>query len=309
MVRKPCSELLKRCYEGRFTFTGEIEPGKTADLTNVIEAGRLYKGIVAAVNITDCPMASAYMNSLVPSYVVQREVGIETIYQVTCRDRNRVAIFADLLAAGALGIVNILALTGDRTTHGDFPEAKPVFDLDSVSLINMIRKMTDEGKDLSGNEIEKPPEFHVGAVSDPCADPIEPEILKIEKKVNAGAEFIQTQVVYDIEIAKRFLNNVEHLKIPVLVGIFPLKSSKAASWISKYCPGVSIPVELMDKLHRTEKIRDKNLQESHYKEINIEYFGDFVCELKKTTNAAGCHIMAAGYEEIAKHIAEASGIE
>lgn len=300
---------MRRFFDGRFTFTGEIEPGKTADLTGVIEAGRLYKGSVAAVNITDCPMASAYMNSLVPSFIVQKEVGIETIYQVTCRDRNRIAIFADLLAAGALEIVNILALTGDHTTRGDSPEAKPVFDLNSVSLIRMIRKMTDEGKDLNDNEIERPPRFHVGAVANPCANPMEPEILKIEKKVNAGAEFIQTQVVYDIERARQFLNNVEHLDVPVLIGIFPLKSSKAASWMSRYCSAVNIPVELMDKLYKVEKISDKNLQESHYKEINADYFGDFVRELRKTTKAAGCHIMAAGFEEIAKHIVEASGVE
>ena len=139
MVYEHFSKLMKNLRSGTFTYTGEIEPGKTADLTKVIKAGRLLKGSVVAVNVTDCPMASARMNSLIPSYVIQKESGIETIYQVTCRDRNRIAIFADLLAAGALGIVNVLALTGDYTTHGDLPEAKPVFDLDSISLIHMIR--------------------------------------------------------------------------------------------------------------------------------------------------------------------------
>lgn len=309
MIRKSYGEFMKNLVSGRFAFTGEIEPGKTADLTKTIKAGRLLKGSVLAVNITDCPMASGHMNSLVPSYVIQKEVGIETIYQVTCRDRNRIAIFADLLAAGALGIVNVLALSGDYTTHGDLPEAKPVFDLDSISLIHMIRKITDEGKDLGDNEIEQPPKFHVGAVANPCANPIEPEIVKIEKKVNMGVEFIQTQVVYDIETAREFLDNVKHLKVPILIGIFPLRSSKAALWMNQHCPEVNIPVEFMDKLRRTERMRDKNLQESRCKDINIQYFGQFVKELRKNTKAAGCHIMAAGFEEITRPIVKASEME
>lgn len=303
------SELMKSIRAGRFTFTGELEPEKIGDMRDVIEGARKLVGHVVAANVTDIPQSFAYMNSLAPSYVIQKEVGLEAICQMTCRDRNRLALFADLLAAGALGIKNILALTGDHPSLGDQPEAKPVFDLDSASLTYLIRKITDEGVDLKGNPIEHPPKFHVGVAINPGARPLEPEILKLERKVSVGAEFAQTQVVYDIEAAKSFLKAVKHVKIPILVGIFPLKSYKVAKWMDEYVPGIEIPSELMSRLEEINRIEDKAQRKEKTVELNIEYFGDFVSELHKTTHAAGVHIMAVKMEELVPKIIEASGVK
>jgi len=289
MAQKIYSDLMRSLSEGKFVFTGEVEPVKTTNLHEMIETAKILKEHVVAANVTDNPAGLAYMNSLVPSYIIQKEAGLEAIYQITCRDRNRIAIFSDLLAAGALEIKNVLALTGDHTALGDNPQAKPVFDLDSQQLVHMIRKMVDEGVDLTGHQIENPPKFHVGVAAAPAAQPLEPEIIKLERKASLGAEFVQTQVVYDIEIAKKFLDDTQHIKIPILIGICPLKSVGMAKWMAKNLPGVIIPSEVMDRLKKAEeKGKDAVMQE------NIEIFGELIKEIKKT-RASGVHIMAVHY--------------
>ncbi|MCD6470328.1 methylenetetrahydrofolate reductase [Candidatus Bathyarchaeota archaeon] len=299
------SELMASLKSGKFTFTGELEPKKTTDLTPYIDVARKIKGYVVACNVTDNPQSFAYISSLVASYIVQKESGLEVIYQITCRDRNRIAIFSDLLGAGALGIKNVLALTGDHTTLGDTPQAKPVFDLDSVQLVRMIRSIVDEGVDMNGKPIESPPKFFVGAGANPNADPLEPELIKFEKKVRVGAEFFQTQVVFDIEKAKGFLEETKRYNVPVIIGIFPLRSYKVAKYFDEYVPGVKVPGELMEALAKAGEISDKKLRREKYREINLEYFSKFIKELKKTTSAAGCHIMSVGYEEIIPPLVEA----
>ncbi|MFW9985672.1 MAG: methylenetetrahydrofolate reductase, partial [Candidatus Odinarchaeota archaeon] len=197
--REAYSKLMEEIHAGKFVYTGELEPEKIGDMEEVIEGAKKLVGHVVAANVTDIPQSFAYMNSLAPSYMIQEKAGLEAVCQMTCRDRNRLAMFADLLAAGALGIKNILSLTGDHPSLGDQPEAKPVFDLDSASLTALIRKITDEGVDLNGHEIQHPPKFHVGVAINPGAVPLEPEILKLERKESVGAEFAQTQVVFEIE--------------------------------------------------------------------------------------------------------------
>lgn len=305
--REAFSNLMKNIHAGKFTFTGELEPEKIGSMEEVLEGAQKLVGHVVAANVTDIPQSFAYMNSLSPSHMIQEKVGLEAICQMTCRDRNRLALFADLLAAGALGIKNILALTGDHPSLGDQPEAKPVFDLDSASLTYLIRKITDEGVDLKGNEIHQPPKFHVGVAINPGAIPLEPEILKLERKESVGAEFAQTQVVFEIEAAKEFLKSIKHVKVPTLVGIFPLKSYKVAAWMDTMVPGVSIPEPMMSKLKEINSIEDKQKKKEEYVAFNIEYFGEFVREIRKTTHAAGCHIMAVKWEELVPKIIEASG--
>ncbi|MFX0168115.1 MAG: methylenetetrahydrofolate reductase, partial [Candidatus Hodarchaeota archaeon] len=207
------SKLMEEIHAKKFVYTGELEPEKIGDMEEVIEGAKKLVGHVVAANVTDIPQSFAYMNSLAPSYMIQEKAGLEAVCQMTCRDRNRLAMFADLLAAGALGITNILALTGDHPSLGDQPEAKPVFDLDSASLTALIRKITDEGVDLNGHEIQHPPKFHVGVAINPGAVPLEPEILKLERKEAIGAEFAQTQVVFDIESAKTFMQAIKHIKV------------------------------------------------------------------------------------------------
>lgn len=243
------------------------------------------------------------MSGLFPIHMIQDKLGLEMIYQLTCRDRNRIALLSELLAAGASGVRNILALTGDHTSLGDTPEAKPVFDLDSAQFTYMIRRLVDEGTDLNGNKIENPPKFHVGVAGNPNADPLEPELLKIERKVAVGAEFIQTQVVYEMEKAKKFLDEISYLKVPTLIGICPLKSLGMAKWLDKECPGITIPTEIMERLTRAKKKGKTGILEE-----NLEIFGEFLRELKQNTHAAGCHIMAVGFEWIVPKIVERAGL-
>lgn len=289
----------------KFAFTGELEPEKTTNLTHIMGAAEELKRSVVACNVTDNPQSFAYISSLAVSYLVQEKTGMETIYQITCRDRNRIALLSDILGAGALGIRNILALTGDHTTLGDTPQAKPVFDLDSVQLIHMTRKVVDGGVDLNGKSIESPPRLYIGAGANPNANPIEPELAKFEKKVSAGADFFQTQVVFNIETAKNFLKETSRYNVPVLIGIFPLRSYGVAEYFDKNVPGVKVPKELLEKLAKTGEISDRTKRRERYREINLNYFGGFIKELKETTSAAGCHIMSVGYEEIVSLLVEA----
>ena len=305
--REAYSKLMEEINAGRFVYTGELEPEKIGDMEEVIEGAKKLVGHVVAANVTDIPQSFAYMNSLAPSYMIQEKAGLEAVCQMTCRDRNRLAIFADLLAAGALDITNILALTGDHPSLGDQPEAKPVFDLDSASLTALIRKITDDGVDLNGHAIEHPPKFHVGVAINPGAIPLEPEILKLERKASVGAEFAQTQVVFEIESAKAFMDAIKHVKVPTLVGIFPLKSYKIADWMTRFVPGVTVPEELLTQLEELKKIEDKPRRKEKIVELNVEYFGTFLRELRKTTQAAGSHVMAVKWEELIPRIIEASG--
>ncbi len=296
-------ELVKQMKENKFVFTGELEPVKTTNLHEVLEGAKILKGHVVAINITDNPTSFGYMNALVPSYMIQREVGVEAVYQMTTRDRNRLALLSDVLAAGALGIKNILVLTGDHTTVGDTPESKPVFDLDSATFAYMLRKVIDEGVDLKGNKIEDPPKFNIGIAAAPNAEPLEPELLKIERKVRLGVDFIQTQCVYSVEQAKRFAEAASYLKTPILFGVAPFKSMAMMKWMIKFVPGIKVPEEVEQRLR---KAREKSKEA--FREENIEIFGELVRNIRKTTSAAGIHMMAVGYEWVVPKIIERSAI-
>jgi 5,10-methylenetetrahydrofolate reductase len=295
---------MKQINAGKFVFTGELEPVKTTSLDEVIEGAKVLKDHVVAINITDNPTAFGYMNALVPSYIIQKEVGVEAVYQMTTRDRNRLALISDVLAAGALEVKNILALTGDHTTVGDTPQAKPVFDLDSATFVYMLRKIIDEGVDLNGNEIENPPKFNIGIAAAPNADPLEPEILKIERKVKLGVDFIQTQCVYSVEQAKNFLGAASYLNTPILIGIAPFKSISMMEWMVKFVPGIKVPKEIQETLYKAKKTGGK---QAVY-EANIDIFGELLKAIRKTTNAAGIHTMAIGFEWIVPKIIERAGL-
>lgn len=304
--RPAYSQLMKKIRSGEFVVTGEIEPVKTTDLTEVLEAAKTLKDHVTAINITDNPTAFAYMNALIPSYFIQERVGVEAVYQMVARDRNRLALTSDLLAAGALGIKNILCLSGDTTTMGDNPGAKKVWDLDVTQFIYMASMMVDEGVDLAGNEIKNPPKFNIGSSANPCASPLEPEIYKLVRKQNAGAEFLQTNSLYDIEVIKSFLSECRAagLKIPILIGITPFKSVKMMDWLVKYVPGIVVPDEIQDKLRRA---REKSKEA--FIDMNVEIFSELCREIKKTTDAAGIHMMAIGFEWIVPRVLEEAGLK
>lgn len=291
------SNLMRSLESKKFTITGEVDPPKGANREAVIRQARLLKEHVVAANVTDNPLGIMFMGGLACCAIMQNEVGLEAVYQVTCRDRNRIALQSDILGAAALGIRNVLALTGDHPSLGDHPQAKPVFDLDSVQLTAMLRKMVDEKKDFAGNKLDVAPEMHVGVALSPGLSPLEPEIIKLEKKIKAGAEFAQTQVVYDVKVMEKLREAIAHLDIPVLVGIAPLKSLGMAKFMAKNVPGVTIPEEMMKRLEKSKNI----------KETTIEITADLLREIKEL-GFAGAHVMPVGMDAEVGEIIKRSGV-
>ena len=302
MPQRPAySNLVKTIREGKFVFTGELEPEKDFDLKHVLHSAEEMKktGKIIAANVTDGPQGDAYTCSMVPCYLVQEKVGLEAIWQMTVRDRNRIALFGDILGGSILGLKNLLALTGDHSALGDHGNARAVYDLDSTQLIDLVSKMVDEGTDLEGNEIQGgKPQINVGCAANPNSNPREPEILKVGRKVEVGADFIQTQTSFDVDDAKEFLKELEKYNIPVLLGLFPIKNYGIAWYFNEYIPGVSVPKDFLDALKATKKIKDKQQKYAAIDKINLEFYEPFIKEIKKTTKAAGIHCMAVHYERL-----------
>ena len=303
--RPAYSQLVKDIRAGKFVLTGELEPEKVTGLEEILVSARAMKPYVVAANVTDNPLAYAYMNSLIPSWVVQKEVGLETVYQMTVRDRNRLALTSDILAASYLGIKNILAISGDHTVLGDNKGAVSVYDVDSAQFVYMLHKMIDEGVDVAGNEIHGNVDINVGIAANPNADPLMPEVLKVGRKTKIGADFIQTQTMFDIDKTKEFLKEAQKYKCPTLIGVFPLKSYGIADFFDRFIPGVSVPTELLANMKKAKKEPDKEKRRQLYDEVNLTFFRPFIKEIRKTTNAAGIHVMAVMYERIFEPLLEA----
>ncbi len=304
MAKRPAySNLVKTMREGKFLFTGELEPKKMVDLSSILHSAEEMKktGKIVAANVTDGPQGDAYTCSMVPCYLVQEKVGLESIWQMTVRDRNRIALFGDILGGAILGLKNMLALTGDHSALGDHQNARAVYDLDSTQLIDLVSKMVDDGTDLEGKEIEGGKiEMNVGCAANPNSNPREPEILKVGRKVEVGADFIQTQTSFDIDDAKEFLKELERFNIPVLLGLFPIKNYGIAWYFNEYIPGVSVPKDLLKALKTAKKEykEDKKKRNEVIDKINIDFFEPFIKEIQKTTKAAGIHCMAVHYERL-----------
>ncbi|MHA1883543.1 MAG: methylenetetrahydrofolate reductase [Promethearchaeota archaeon] len=304
MSKRPAySNLMKAVQEGHFVFTGELEPKKILNLEEIIHSAKEMKNTkrIVAANVTDGPQGDAYMSSMVPSYLVQEKANIEAVWQVTVRDRNRVALFGDVIAGAILGLKNILTLTGDHTALGDHKKGRAVYDIDSTQFAEMLSMMIDDGTDYEGNEIEGGKiEMNFGCVANPNSDPREPEIFKVGRKVERGIDFIQTQTAFDVDQAKEFLKELEQFNVPVLLGVFPLKSHGIAWYVDNFIPGVSVPKDLLKALKTAEK-ENKGNKPGKYAaidKINIEFFKPFIAEIKKTTKAAGIHCMAVEYERL-----------
>lgn len=262
--------------------TGEVGPPKGVSTQEMLESAELYKGRVVAVNVTDQQSAVMRLGSLAVCHLL-RDMEIEPIFQVTCRDRNRIAIQSDLLSAYILGVENVLCLTGDYVTLGDHPQAKSVFDLDSVSLLQAVVQL-QQGKDLAGKELDGVPKFFLGATVTPGANPLEPQIIKMEKKVKAGAQFFQTQAVYEPEKFEEFIQAVKYLNVPVLAGIILLKSAGMARFMNKNVAGIHVPDNLIEEMEKAENRVDKS----------IEIATRLINELKELCQ--GIHIMPIGWE-------------
>jgi methylenetetrahydrofolate reductase (NADPH) len=278
-----------------FAVTSEIGPPKGIETKKLLEDADLIKGRVDAINVTDLQSSVMRLGSLaVCSLLKQR--GFDPVFQVTCRDRNRLALQSDILSAAALGIENLLILTGDYPTSGDHPEAKPVFDLDSVQLLQVVRKL-QSGVDMKDNKLTgAAPRFCAGAVVNPGAEPLEPQIMKMEKKIEAGAVFFQTQAVYDVKTFETFLSKTKHLNVPILAGIVLLKSAGMAKFMNKNVAGVCVPDGLIKEM---ESAKDKVGQ-------SVAIAVRLIKELKPMCQ--GVHIMPIGWDTVVPRVLNEAGL-
>jgi methylenetetrahydrofolate reductase (NADPH) len=285
------SEALK---SGKFVVTSELGPPKGVDITEMLEDAELLQGRVDAINVTDQQSSVMRLGSLAVCRLLL-ERGIEPIFQMTCRDRNRIALQSDLLSASVLGIENVLCLTGDYVSLGDHPQAKPVFDLDSVSLLETARKL-QQGQDLAAKELKGSPKFFLGAAVTPGANPLAPQILKMEKKIKAGAQFFQTQAVYEPEQFESFMHKVRHFDVPVLVGLILLKSAGMARFMNKNIAGVHVPDDIIEEMDKAENKRQKS----------IEIAARLIKDLKHLCH--GVHLMPIGWEKQVPAVLDAAGL-
>ena len=282
----------------KFVVTAEVGPPKGTDIKEMIHHMEILKGKVDAVNITDNQSAVMRICSMAVSKIAM-EHGLEPIFQMTCRDRNRIGLQSDLLGASILGIKNVLCMTGDHVSAGDHKGAKPVYDVESVQLLKIVDGLNN-GKDMSGNEMKGSTDFFQGAVVTPEANPIEPQLIKFEKKIRAGAKFFQTQAIYDIEKFKDFMKHARKFPVKILAGFVVLKSVGMANFLNNNVPGIRVPQVLIDELKAAgkEKALDTgmNITARHIKQLKEEK----ICD--------GVHIMAIGMEDKVPLIMERSGL-
>lgn len=286
---------LKKCLEeGAFVVTGEIGPPKGVDLEECMNSIEKIGGYVTAVNVTDLQSAVMRIGSLaVCVKLVER--GIEPVFQITCRDRNRLALQSDLLSAWAMGISNVLCITGDHPALGDHIEAKPVYDLDSVQLLKAA-SLLNQGQDMTGHELEGKPDFFLGAVVTPEADLLDLQIIKMEKKIKAGARFFQTQAVYDPDRFEKFMKRVQDFGVPVLAGLVVLKSAGMALYMNENVAGVNVPESIINEMERTPK--------DDRKKKAVEITARIIRQVKPLCH--GVHIMPLGWDELIPNIVKES---
>jgi len=278
-------KLIERFKQGKFVITCELGPPKGIEIDKLIDEVEPLRDKVDAFNVTDLQSSVMRVGSLAACRLL-KDKDLEPIMQLTCRDRNRLALQSDVLSAAVLGIENLLCLTGDHPTLGDHPKAMPVFDLDSVQLLSAVKGLMG-AKDMAGNDLEgRPPEFCLGAAVNPGAEPLEPQIMKMEKKVQAGAEFFQTQAVYEVDKFSSFMEKVRHFKVPVMAGIVLLKSPAMAKFMNANVAGIHVPEEIIDELAGVGK--EKRVEKS------LEISARLIRQLKDLCQ--GVHIMSLGWE-------------
>jgi methylenetetrahydrofolate reductase (NADH) len=286
---------------GRFAVTAELNPPDSADPREVYERALVLSEVCDAINATDASGANTHMSSVGICSLLTR-AGYAVVMQISCRDRNRIAIQGDVLGAAAMGVQNILCLTGDGVQAGDQPGAKPVFDLDSISLLETIRTMRDERKFLSGRKITTPPQVFLGAASNPFVPPYDYRPIHLTKKIAAGAEFIQTQYCFDMALLEAFMAKVReqglHEKAFILVGVGPLASARAARWMREHVPGIHIPDAVVQRLEGAKH------QKLEGKQLCIE----LIQRIREIEGVAGVHVMAYRQEELVSEIIAASGV-
>ena len=296
--------LLKTVLEqGKFAITAEMAPPKGCDFSEQLEVAQVLKGKVHGVNVTDMQSACLKASSL-GLCIHLKNAGIEPILQITGRDRSRMAILGDVLSAASFGIDTILALTGDHPVVGDCAQSKPVYDLDSVGILNMLSKMEQTGCDCGGNPLSATPKLFKGACVTPVYEPMILQIHKLKQKVDAGAKYIQTQGIFDTESLKRFLDAVDRagIDVPIMAGIIPLKSAGMAKFMNANVPGIAVPQEQIDLL---SSARERGVRAS---ELGIDLAAKLIADIKVENLCQGVHIMAIGAERNVPVILEKAGI-
>ncbi len=301
--KAPCSRLEEILRAGHFAVTAELNPPDSADPEDVYRAASVLAEVCDGINAVDASGANCHISSVAMCALLTR-AGYEPVYQVTCRDRNRIAIQGDMLGAAAMGVLNVLCLTGDDVTVGDQPEAKRVFDFDSIQLLRTARTMRDEAVFLSGRKITSPPCFFLGAAANPFVPPYDWRPQRLAKKIAAGAQFIQTQYCFDLSRFREYMGQVRNLGLDkqafIMAGVGPLKSAGAAEFIRTKVPGVIIPDEIIDRLKKTPKEK----QQEEGKKICIE----LIQQIREIEGVAGVHIMAYRQEELVAEIVEQAGL-
>ena len=291
------SKLKQVLKDEIFAVTGEIGPPKGVDLEKCLEDAEKLRKKVAAINVTDLQSAVMRIGSMaVCAKLVER--GLEPVFQLTCRDRNRLALQSDLLSAWVLGIRNVLCLTGDHPSLGDHPEAKEVYDLDSVQLLKAARSL-NEGQDMAAHQLDGKPDFFLGAVVTPGAEPLEPQLIKMKKKVDAGARFFQTQAIYEPEKFEKFMDRAQTFNVPVMAGVVVLKSAAMARYMNQHIAGISVPESIITELEDTKK----EMRKSKAVEITARIIR------KVQPLCQGIHIMPLGWDELVPEIIKAAELD
>lgn len=293
--------LQRACESGAFVVTAEISPPDSVNPQDLLKRARLLRGVVDAVNVTDNAGANSHLSSLAAAALLAAD-GHTPVFQAACRDRNRIAMQADIMGAAALGVQNLLCLTGDAVGQGDQPQAKPVFDLDAVSLLGIARGMRDQGVYFSGRMLSSRPNLFLGATANPFVPPYEERVMNLEKKVDAGAQFIQTQFCFDLELLQRFMQEVRSRGLDerchILVGVGPLPSVRTARWLAAHVPGVHVPPATIRRLEQAADAKQEGIR------ICIET----IQALQGVKGVAGVHLMGHKNEPILAEIIVSSGL-
>lgn len=303
------SKLHEAFAAGKFALTAEMAPPKGYDFTEVLETASLLKDCVDAVNVTDMQSACLKASSL-GLCIALKQAGVEPILQMTGRDRSRMAIQAEFLSAAAFGIDTVLALTGDHPVVGDCKSSKPVFDLDSVGILKLLRNMEQTGTDCGGNALSSTPKFCKGAAVTPVYDPLFLQINKLKKKVDAGAEFVQTQGIFTVEALETFMNEVvrNNLSVKVMAGIIPLKAAGMARYMNENIPGIEVPQHMIDRLQAAaEEGKEKGVKGLPMA-AGIDMAAELIAQIKSRGLCDGVHVMAIGAERNVPVILQKAGL-
>lgn len=302
-MTEPRSELHRLLLAGEFVVTAELPTSDSADPASITELAAVLRGKVDAVNCTDNSAAHPHIAPMATAHLLA-DAGIEPVMQFACRDRNRLALQADLLGAAALGVRNVMCMTGDDVSAGDHPEAKPIFDIDSIHLLRIARIMRDQGRYLSGRRLDSPPNFLVGAVENPFAPPLEFRPMRLGKKIEAGAEFVQTQICFNVETMRLFMARCGELglldHVWVLVGVFVPRSAGAARYLRDQVPGIDVPEAVLERLDKAS--------EADQRRVGIDIALEIVDQVRQMAGVSGIHLMAIRNEEAIVTVVEEAGL-